>query len=65
MIMRRSSVEDGAIVEGIMKSKQVPETSNMTQDHSDHGPLAGELMDLYAAMLIGIPIAFVLKSRWV
>ncbi len=48
-----------------MKSKQVPETSNMTQDHSDHGPLAGELMDLYAAMLIVIPIAFVLKSLWV
>jgi hypothetical protein len=61
----RSSVEDGAIVEGIMKSKQASETSNMTQDHSDHGPLAGELMDLYAAMLIVIPIALVLKSLWV
>ncbi len=48
-----------------MKSKQTSETSNMTQDHSDHGPLAGELMDLYAAMLIVIPIAFVLKSFWV
>ena len=48
-----------------MKSKQVPETSSMTLDHSDHGPLAGELMDLYVAMLIVIPIAFVLKSLWV
>ena len=49
-----------------MKSKQVPETSNMiTQDHSDHGPLAGELMDLYVAMIIVIPIAFLLKSFWV
>lgn len=48
-----------------MKSKQASETSNMAQDHSDHGPLAGELMDLYAAMLIVIPIALVLKSLWV
>lgn len=49
-----------------MKSKQVPETSNMmSQDQADHGPLAGELMDLYVAMLIVIPIAFLLKSIWV
>ncbi|NQW54528.1 MAG: hypothetical protein HQ465_25125 [Rhodospirillales bacterium] len=49
-----------------MKSKQVCEASNaMTQDHSDHGPLAGELMDLYVAMLIVTPIAFFLKSLWV
>tara|TARA_B100001105_G_scaffold215045_1_gene180386 strand:- start:883 stop:1077 length:195 start_codon:yes stop_codon:yes gene_type:complete len=64
--LRRSSVQDGAIVEGIVKSKQVPETSSiMTQDRSDHGPLAGELMDLYVAMIIVIPIAFALKSLWV
>ena len=48
-----------------MKSKQVPETSNVMQDQSDHSPLAGELMDLYAAMLVVIPIAFLLKSFWV
>ncbi len=48
-----------------MKSQQAPETSNMTQDHSDHSPLAGELLDLYVAMLIVIPIAFVFKSLWV
>ncbi len=48
-----------------MKSKQASETSNMTQDHSDHGPLAVELLDLYVAMLIVIPIAFVFKSLWV
>lgn len=47
-----------------MKSKPVSETSNRSQDQSDHGPLAGELMDLYAAMLIVIPVAFVLKSLW-
>lgn len=48
-----------------MKSKQASETPNMTRDHSDRSPLAGELMDLYVAMLIVIPIAFVLKSLWV
>ena len=48
-----------------MKSKEAFRTTNMAQDHSDHGPLAGELMDLYVAMLIVIPIAFVLKSLWV
>lgn len=48
-----------------MKSKEASKTPNMTQDHSDHSPLAGELMDLYVAMLIVIPIAFVLKSLWV
>lgn len=49
-----------------MKSKQVPETSDITSNMTqDHGPLAGELMDLYVAMLIVIPIAFVLKSLWV
>lgn len=54
-----------------MKSKQAPEASNMmTHDHhvmtqdDHHSPLAGELMDLYVAMLIVIPIAFVLKSIW-
>lgn len=47
-----------------MKSRQVPETSNTTQGHSDHGPLVGELMDVYVAMLIVIPIALVLKSLW-
>lgn len=49
-----------------MKSKPVPETSNIVvQDHSDQSPLAGELLDLYVAMLIVIPIAFLLKSIWV
>ena len=47
-----------------MKSKQVPEASRMTVDRTDHGPLAGELMDLYVAMIIVIPVAFFLKSLW-
>ncbi|WP_422014768.1 hypothetical protein [Reyranella sp.] len=49
-----------------MDAKHVPENPNIvTQDHSDHGPLAGELMDLYVAMIIVIPIAFVVKSLWI
>jgi len=48
-----------------MKTKQASETSNTTQDQSSQSPLAGELLDLYVAMLIVIPIAFVLKSVWV
>jgi hypothetical protein len=64
-ILWRSSPEEVAIVEGMMKSKPASETPTRSQDHSDDSPLAGELMDLYAAMLIVIPIAFILKSLWV
>lgn len=46
-----------------MKSKQAPEASRMAVDRTDH-PLAGELMDLYVAMIIVIPVAFFLKSLW-
>ena len=31
---------------------------------SDKGPLHGELLDLYAAILIVIPVALFLKSLW-
>jgi hypothetical protein len=49
-----------------MDTKHTPEApSIVTQDDSDHSPLAGELMDLYVAMIIVIPIAFILKSLWV
>ncbi|MBL0899275.1 MAG: hypothetical protein IBJ17_11330 [Reyranella sp.] len=47
-----------------MNIKQVPEASRALPDRSDHGPLAGELMDLYVAMIIVIPVAFFLKSLW-
>jgi hypothetical protein len=30
----------------------------------DKGPLHGELLDLYMAMLIVIPVALFLKSLW-
>ncbi len=47
-----------------MKPKRAPEASRMMIDRTDHGPLAGELMDLYVAMIIVIPVAFFLKSLW-
>jgi hypothetical protein len=31
-------------------------------DHSPAGPLGGELLDLYGAILIIVPLAFFLKS---
>lgn len=43
-----------------MNSKRMPQTS----DHSDRGPLAGELLDLYVAMMIVVPLTFFLKSLW-
>lgn len=49
--------------EGNMKSRQA-ETSRIRTDTADRDPLAGELLDLYVAMIIVIPVAFFLKSFW-
>ncbi|WP_296343861.1 hypothetical protein [Reyranella sp.] len=50
-----------------MESRQVPDltqASNMSSDEASRSPLAGELLDLYVAMTIVIPLAFLLKSLW-
>ena len=47
-----------------MKPEQPSETATILRDRSGHEPLAGELMDLYVAMIIVIPLAFFLKSLW-
>jgi len=50
-----------------MKSRQVPDAthaSNMSSDEASRSPLAGELMDLYVALIVVIPLAFLLKSLW-
>lgn len=47
-----------------MKSRRLSETSKGTSDEAGKSPLAGELMDLYVAMVIVIPLAFFLKSLW-
>jgi hypothetical protein len=46
-----------------MKPRQPQETATLP-DRSGQEPLAGELMDLYAALIIVIPLAFFLKSLW-
>lgn len=52
---------------GKMESRQVPDAthaSNMSSDEASRNPLAGELLDLYVAMIVVIPLAFFLKSLW-
>lgn len=52
---------------GQMKSTRVPDvqrSSYLSSDDASRSPLAGELMDLYVAALIVIPLAFLLKSLW-
>ena len=52
---------------GQMKSTRVPDmkqTSYLSSDEASRSPLAGELMDLYVAAIIVIPLAFLLKSLW-
>ena len=39
--------------------------ANVTQDRAAHsGLLEGELLDLYGAILIVVPVALFLKSLW-
>jgi len=39
-------------------------TTHAMPTESDKGPLHGELLDLYVAILIVIPVALFLKSLW-
>jgi len=39
-----------------------PHPHELQQDRA--GPLDGELLDLYVAILIAVPLAFFLKSLW-
>jgi hypothetical protein len=47
-----------------MKSRHASEAPNRIPDEARRSPLAGELMDLYIAMIIVIPLALLLKSLW-
>jgi hypothetical protein len=38
--------------------------AQVTPSDADKGPLHGELLDLYMAILIVIPLALFLKSLW-
>jgi hypothetical protein len=49
-------------------SRRVSQSVAETQSHDLHqdhqGPLDGELLDLYVAILIAVPLACFLKSLW-
>lgn len=47
-----------------MKSTHSTDNSSVAAKQSGNSPLVGELMDLYIAMIIVIPVAFFLKSLW-
>jgi hypothetical protein len=47
-----------------MKSRHASEAPNTIPDEARRSPLAGELIDLYIAILIVIPLALFLKSLW-
>jgi hypothetical protein len=42
-----------------------PSDDRLHEFHQDRsGPLDGELLDLYVAIFIAVPLAFLLKSVW-
>jgi hypothetical protein len=47
----------------LMQPVGLPKTSKPAPETS-HGPLDFELLDLYAAMFIVVPLALFLKSLW-
>lgn len=47
-----------------MKSTHATDKPSVASKQPNHNPLVGELMDLYIAMIIVIPVAFFLKSLW-
>ena len=46
-----------------MQTARLPEASPVPQ-RPTRGPFEGELMDLYVAILIVLPLALFLKSLW-
>jgi hypothetical protein len=47
-----------------MQTAHLPKASPAVPQRPSPGPFEGELMDLYAAILIVVPIALFLKSLW-
>jgi len=47
-----------------MKSRHLPETSGDASDEAGKSPLAGELLDLYAATLIVVLLTLFIRSLW-
>jgi hypothetical protein len=47
-----------------MQTFGLPKSTNVTPEDPTHGPLDFELLDLYVAMFIVVPVALFLKSLW-
>lgn len=47
-----------------MRTMNLPEPPRAAPEQAQRGPLEGELMDLYVAILIVVPLALFLKSLW-
>jgi hypothetical protein len=47
-----------------MRTMNLPEPPRAAPEQAPRGPLEGELMDLYVAILIVVPLAMFLKSLW-
>ncbi len=45
-----------------MEINQLHHATHAGTDESEHNPLAGELMDIYVATLIIVPVALFLKT---
>jgi hypothetical protein len=47
-----------------MQTAHLPKATPTIPERSTHGLFDGELMDLYVAILIVVPLALFLKSLW-
>ena len=47
-----------------MQTAHLPKASPAVPERPERGPFEGELMDLYVAILIVVPLALFLKSLW-
>lgn len=47
-----------------MQTIDLPKAPNVMPKERTHGPFDFELMDLYVAMFIVVPVALFLKSLW-
>jgi hypothetical protein len=47
-----------------MQTFGLPKSTKVTPEDPAHGPLDFELLDLYVAIFIVVPVALFLKSLW-
>lgn len=47
-----------------MRTMNLPEPPRAAPEQSSRGPFEGDMLDLYVAILIVVPLALFLKSLW-